>query len=325
MGKDGISELPDDLILQILSSLPTKNVIATSGLSKRWRFLWKLVPKLEFNSEINPRTAENVGRSLLLHKAPVLESLHLTVTDLCDDIDVELWAGIAFARNVREFVLEVSLSFFSMPVQFPSSLFFCDTLETLKLKFSVLVDVPSRVCMKSLRILHLFHVSYKDGESIRNLISGCPNLEDFLIHGGACKVVLNLVIEAPSLKRLWIHGQIGGRKTMINAPCLEYLKMKGFSYGQCCLIENAPALVKATISDVSYIVNENISGSLKSAKCLSLNLSPLECPTGAIFYQLVYLQMYTREAEWWNLLMFMLDISPKLQVLKLIDHVKYPS
>ncbi|XP_019085580.1 PREDICTED: F-box/FBD/LRR-repeat protein At3g52680-like [Camelina sativa] len=330
MGKDRISELPEELLLQILSLLPPKTVITTSVLSKRWRSLWKLVPKLEFDSdnyqEDIAKFLENVGKFLLSHKAPVLESLRLKVTDKTEEtrcvINVGVWVGIAVVRHVRKLVLDLFL--FKSSVRFPTSVLFSDTLETLQLKYSVLVDVPSRVCMKSLRTLHLYHVSYKDGESIRNLISGCPNLEDLLIQGGTCKVVLTLLIEAPSLKRLWIHGQIGGRKTMINAPCLEYLEMKGFSHGESCLIENAPVLVKATISNVSYIVNENILGSLKSAKRLSLDLSPLEikCPTGAIFYQLVYLEMYTREAEWWNLLTIMLDSSPKLQVLKLIDHDK---
>lgn len=38
-----------------------------------------------------------------------------------------------------------------------------------------------------------------------------------------------------------------------------------------------------------------------------------------MYYQLVYLEMYTHKVEWWNLLMHMLESSPKLQVLKLID------
>ncbi|XP_019085912.1 PREDICTED: F-box/FBD/LRR-repeat protein At3g52680-like [Camelina sativa] len=322
MGKDRISELPEDLLLKILSSLPTKTVIATSVLSKRWLSLWKLVPKLEFNSE-NSRTAENIGRSLLLHKAPVLESLHLT--GLCDDIDVGLWAGIAFARNVREFVLQVWISF-SLPVRFPSSLLFCDTLDTLKLKNPpIQIDLPSPVSMKSLRTLHLDSVTYKNDESICNLLSGCPNLEDLLVHR-ACPInyVKNFIIVVPSLKRLWLRDRISGQDIggyVINAPSLKYLQIEKLKSYEHCLIEDAPELVEANISNISKIVNEKIMGSLKSAKRLSLDLSPLKikCPAGVIFYQLIYLEMYTHKAEWWNLLTIMLESSPKLQVLKLID------
>ncbi|CAA7034827.1 unnamed protein product [Microthlaspi erraticum] len=82
--EDRISELPDALLIEILCQLPTENVVATSALSKRWRSLWKMVPKLKFNSDCHKSEdhifSEIVVRSLLSHKAPVLECLHLLVS-----------------------------------------------------------------------------------------------------------------------------------------------------------------------------------------------------------------------------------------------------
>lgn len=187
---------------------------------------------------------------------------------------------------MREFVLHL---LFESSVIFPSSMFsFNNTLETLKLKYSVLLDVPSPVCMKSLRTLHLVCVDFKDNQSIRYLISGCPNLENLVIDRGYPKVVLTFVIVAPSLKTLSIkdYGGLEDGGYVINTP-LKYLKINGFSHcGGCCLIENAPMLVEANIRNVSYIVNETILGSLKSAKRLFLDLSPLEV---LCLLQLIYL------------------------------------
>lgn len=141
--------------------------------------------------------------------------------------DIGAWAGIAFARNVREFVLDVSVSF-GVSFLFPSGLFCCDTLKTLKLKNRVHIDVPSPVSMKSLRTLHLESVTYKDEESIRNLLSGCPNLEYLLVHRGYRNYAKNFVIVVPSLKRLLIKDNNIGRSGgyVINAPSLKYLKIE---------------------------------------------------------------------------------------------------
>ncbi|CAH2064291.1 unnamed protein product [Thlaspi arvense] len=265
MNEDRISELPEALLLQILSLLATKDAIATSVLSKGWRSLWKMVPRLEFVSPIK-KFATNVGRSLLLHQAPVLESLHLRVRDSCDIGDIGVLAGIAFARHVREFVLDV---FSYKLVPFPSSLFFSASLETLKLENLIQLHVPSPVSMKSLKTLHLVFVTYKDDESFRNLLSGCPNLENLVLCRDfhLVEVGRSYTIVAPSLKRLSIHDYSDGR----------------FKGGQ-----------------FTYL------------------LFKIKFPTGAIFYRLVYLEMYTNKAEWWRVLALMLDSSPKLQVLKLV-------
>ncbi|RID43400.1 hypothetical protein BRARA_I00264, partial [Brassica rapa] len=270
------------VFLKLLSSRDQLNPVATSVLSKEWRFLWKMVSKLEL---------------LLSNKAPVLERLQISFIRLCcGAVDVGIWIGIAYAHHVQTF-------------RFPRSLYNCETLETLKLRAWVLVDVPSQACLKSLRTLHLRYVDYKDHSSFPNLLSGCPNLENLLL----------------------CHNQYYGQIFTIAVPSLRTLTIYDYNDGQdfvgyslnCCLIENAPELVEANIDNVSKITNEKLLVSLTLAKRLSLALSPLEVRVFLaiyyIFYQLVYLELSTHKAQWRNLLLLILDSSPKLQVLKLIS------
>ncbi|XP_010416064.1 PREDICTED: FBD-associated F-box protein At3g49020-like [Camelina sativa] len=325
--KDRISELPEELLLHILSSLPTVIAITTSVLSKRWKSLWKVLPNLNFYSGYRHTSSDNICSSLILHKAPVLESLYLGFGDESDASDVGIWIGIAFARDLRKLVLSFPC-YDDDSVRFPSSLCCCsNTLESLKLKFSIFLDLPSRVCFNSLRELHLYYTLFKDEESVSNLLCGCPRLEDLVLHRIRNNNVETLTIAVPSLQRLTIeddhYGGDGGY--VIKAPSLKYFNIDGFNRIGFCLIQNAPELVDAIITNVFDITNEKMLEPLTSAKRLSLDLSPLKIkyPTGKIFYRLLFLELHTNKEEWCNLLSLMLDSSPKLQILKLIDSKWY--
>ncbi|KAH0886263.1 hypothetical protein HID58_062359 [Brassica napus] len=318
MNKDMISELPEALLLHILSYVPTEDVIATSVLSKRWRSLWKMVPKLEFESNIEQVSSEDVYRLLLLHKAPFLESLHLNIENTKGRLDSGILIGIAFSRHVRK--LELDLYHDDQEtVRFPSVLCsYNNTLEVLNLMHHVLLDFPSRVCFNALRELHLFHVEFKDEASVCNLLYGCPRLQDLVVTRYSSIDVETYTIAVPSLQRLTIEEDSSqdmyGGGYVINAPSLKYLNIKGLYCIDFFLFENAPELVEAKINDVSEIDNENILASLTSAKRLSFQFTvEVKYPTGGIFYQLLRID----DINGWNLLSFMLDSSPKLQSLKL--------
>ncbi|KAF3582746.1 hypothetical protein DY000_02036110 [Brassica cretica] len=344
-----ISDLPEGLLMQILSSLATKNVIATSVLSKRWRSLWKKVPSIKFDSwyhKTEPhRFSEIVYKSLLSYNSPVLDSFYLVdicVSEVSDDITI--WIGIAFARHVRKLVLKLLLDekYYGNLIRFPSVFCNCNnTLDTLEISKLFLLDFPSRVGLKSLKKLHLRYANFRDDESVCNLLCGCPSLEDLVVQRrGSYDGVITFTIAVPSLQRLAIVDTFRGTCRggyAINAPSLKYLNIKGVgllsfslfrtqrteSYG-FCLIENAPELVEAKITGFTDINlhNENIFVSLTSAKRLSFDFSPfkIKCPTGITFSQLVSLDLNTRKSEWSILLARMLDSSPKLQILKFVNN-----
>ncbi|CAL9238660.1 unnamed protein product, partial [Arabidopsis halleri] len=292
------------------------------------------VPKLNFDSLLHRLELENVCKSLQLHKAPVLESFNLRVhfagsnySAVDSGILTGVLIGIAMDRNVRELVLNVYIHHGSLRI--PSSLYNSETLETLKLELNVVMDVPSSVSLKSLRTLHLKYVDFKDDESIRNLLSGCPNLEDFMVQRSSSSSVKTFIIDVPTLQRLTIHN---GDSTIlperhwdyvISTPSLKYLKIEGIRAFESFVIENVPELIEVNITNVSEIIDEKLLVFLTSVKCLSLALTPLvfKFPTGSIFDQLVYLELFTNKKAWWNLLPLLLHSSPSLQVLKLIDNL----
>ncbi|KFK43511.1 hypothetical protein AALP_AA1G135000 [Arabis alpina] len=80
-GLGKISELSEDLLVKILSFLPTKEAVSTSILSKQWQFLWRWLPKLEYDIddfESEFAFGEYMNKNLPLHRAPVLKSFSLS-------------------------------------------------------------------------------------------------------------------------------------------------------------------------------------------------------------------------------------------------------
>ncbi|KAG7538154.1 FBD domain [Arabidopsis suecica] len=312
---DRISLLPNDFILQILSLLPTKDVMKTSVLSMRWRYLWKLVPKLDY-IDVDENADDGtfvrfVDRSLLLNTAPVLESLQFKLRRKCSQVDIVFWIGIAVERSLRE--LNFHYHHIYGHIRLPQSLYTCGTLVVLKLKKVSLVDVRFPVCFQLLKTLHLLYVDYLDDETPKKLLSSCPILEVLVLSRGDEDNVISFSVKVPSLQR-FIYDSASDYELVLNTPSLKYLKTTDSC--ENCMIEYMPEIVEAYVQ-VTCCNVEDILMSLKSLKRLSLCLiiEP-KFPTGSIFHQLVHLELCTCETLW-ELLMYMLQHSPKLRSLKL--------
>ncbi|KAL0737778.1 hypothetical protein Bca4012_013988 [Brassica carinata] len=326
VNEDRISELPEALILHILSFLPTKSALATSVLSKQWQFLWKMMPELKFDycdhKDAVGIFSKNVRSSLLSNTAPVLESLHLKFhPDNRSDVDFRMLIKTAKARHARKLELDAG---YKNCYKIPQSLYNNKTLETLIFKACVAVEKPNKVCLKSLKTLHLHAVNITDREWVLKFLSGCPNLDDLLVCLYPQSSVTTLTIAHPTLQRLSVYNKRGPLHKwgcFIDAPDLKYFCIEG-DHGLCRfrMSDNVTKLVEANISDVyiSYIITENVLVSLTSVQHLSLKLLPYKIPTASIFQQLVHLELFTCRGLRWDLLIFMLDSSPKLQVLELI-------
>ncbi|CAA7047978.1 unnamed protein product [Microthlaspi erraticum] len=291
-----ISDLSDELLIKILSFLPTKVAVSTSILSKQWQFLWMWLPKLEFNdySIIDDpdsilRFRDFINKNLPLHKSAVIESLLLSIGYFCfgDEPDVPL----------------------------PSSLYTCNSLTTLKLEGpKIVLDVPRVVCLPSLKTLKLGRVTYANEDSLRLLLSQCLVLEDLCVERD--DNLIEIVVNVPSLQRLSLE--------VSQTPSLKYFKFVDFSETFSCLIEHIPKLEEADIRVFQEF--ETLLKSIASVKLLSVlalcnNPEEPVYSDGTIFNQLEHLKFGIYSDNWTKLLIWLLRNSPKLRVLNIsIDH-----
>ncbi|CAA7062550.1 unnamed protein product [Microthlaspi erraticum] len=300
----------DELLIKILTYLPTKDSVRTSVLSKQRKFLWMRVPKLEYDdttlySKIlqsnckgeNTRTASLLSESqrmwyfidknLELHRSPVMESLCLTLcTKPFQAKDITSWVALAVSRSVRELRINFFRSHGEPKALLPSSLYTCKSLVTLKLQHNVLVDVPDVVCLPSLKTLQLIRLAYADEGSLQRLISSSPVLEDLVVHH-----VKKLVVIIPSLLSLSFE------------------------------------LEEAEISVVEFRNIKKLLNAVTSVKRLSLHLfwHNEEVVYGGdmdfVFNELMNLKLNAYKTYWSKLLFSLIKGSPKLRDLAFHEHL----
>jgi len=304
---DIISQCPDHLLLRILSFIPTKDVIVTSLLSKRWGSLWRWVPKLEYDfTRQNMRFVKFVYRSLLQNNAPVLESLHLKNIILyaeCRTVDIGGWIDIAVSRRVRE--LEISINCSDEKFRLPSSLYTCGTLESfiLTIKHCHLVDVPLAVCLPSLKKLHLRCIGWAYNATLLRLISGCTNLEELrlarpdddgdyiMIHEAGSTIDYMSIFERRYMFEFMFDQMFGkGSSNGINAPLKYFSISNNYRIHNFRGIEKMPDWVEARIAVTGG--SHKYLKEITYAKGLYVCLSVSEVITNLVIYLHIYILLF---------------------------------
>lgn len=216
---DRISKLPDEILCQILSFLPTKYAVRTGILSSRWKDLWVSVPTLDFEvhfwrefqgsydkqrvkSFVKPRM-KNLFQVLnrILHLRSNLSTTKFRFVSSDSFSPNKLFELMDVVARCDLEVLDIELTGHSVR-DLPWCLFGSDNLVVLKLSGELKLDLSDDVSFPNLKVLWLKSVKYCNDASVEQLLSGCPVLEELDVNRPDEDNVWNYVISVPSLKRL---------------------------------------------------------------------------------------------------------------------------
>jgi len=174
-----MSDLPDELLIYILSFLPTKQAFTMAILSKRWTTLCYSLLVIDLSYKTITRCFRRFVNNLML--SPVSTNQPLKKFCLtCDRryhkknsiFNVTNWLEAAKKRHIEE--IHLTLPFHTLK----SVIFVSKTLVVLKLEDLVVGKNTSCVNLPSLKTLNLTSVSFQNWNDYGNFLYACPILED---------------------------------------------------------------------------------------------------------------------------------------------------
>ncbi|KAL4563319.1 hypothetical protein LXL04_027359 [Taraxacum kok-saghyz] len=266
---DRISTLPESLIVEILSRLPsTEDAIRTGALSKPWKHRWNSVTNLIFKEPDNRPTVGRknpssrsdfysfVDKTLSQCRQEKLKKFKVEATyDSRFESQVNSWIRHAINCNVEEiilmfgFKLEFGDAFLFHDFFFSSS---CFTHLTLQ---GCTMNPTGPINGKNLRNL-CFSQLYIKEDSIEKILSGSPQLETLELV--ICCGFNRLDITSMSVKNLVFSGYIntmrlkGEDSVEINAPNILSLTIQNVIWLWKLLLLNVSSLVEANLDYKKY-------------------------------------------------------------------------
>lgn len=297
-GDDMISNLPEPVIGHILSFLSTKQAIATSVLSKRWKYIWTLVTKLSFydrECSYHPCNSSNkftnlfsdfVSSALIHLNSPIIQEFDLVIHEISDPYYISQWLYTVLQRRVKK----INVYSLKPCIISSSPLFECPTLEKLVLTMTRCccsnIKVPSFVSLPSLTVLKLTGItftSYASANKLKELTLHFPLLREYKTHDCTWSGVKSITLEAPLLETV------------------ETL------YGDC---DSTPEIVKFC---ASYITNLSFRGDVSSSQTILLDDDQHITSTSILLFNQ---NNYSLE-EVWIFLHRLLSLSINAKYLKL--------
>ncbi|TVU51654.1 hypothetical protein EJB05_03094, partial [Eragrostis curvula] len=223
-GKDHISELPDDLLHNILVHLSSTAAAArTSLLSHRWRYVWAYMPEIVFHrdSTTPALSLDSIDAALQACSAPTIRRLEIRLCqDKLDVHHVAQWLRFASQRLVGSLDLSLILQLLDSVKNKELMLPVCERATEISVSTwsSLVLRPPATGSFKALIHLKICYIRM-DGRELGRLVSlQCPCLRKLSVIGplvAACEVS----ISSESLKSIKYHCSYT-RKLELTTPRL---------------------------------------------------------------------------------------------------------
>ncbi|WOK96555.1 F-box/FBD/LRR-repeat protein isoform X3 [Canna indica] len=249
---DRISNLPDVIIHEIFSFLDAKDVVKTSVLAKRWRYLWTTTPNIYLDDDLFPSNEEDSPFVLFvdtlhrLYNAPKISTYVLVIRQPCNSMFTEGWVNFAIEHNVD--ILHVDVANFCWPIEMPS----CNSVRDIILELGggdLLLPSPARFAM--LESLSLTNVRLTAALHLNS--DHCPILKNLNLDN--CSGLMHLTVDCPKLVHLRVTNCYQLDQLVVCGPKLQtFALVESFREGSSTSLANisAPILQELTWADYFF-------------------------------------------------------------------------
>ncbi|KAH0646221.1 hypothetical protein KY284_034105 [Solanum tuberosum] len=209
---DVLSNLPENVLDDILIRMPLRDVVRTSILSKKWRYNWCRLPELTLDQTLWDSTNESIPfvtrftdiiyHLLVLHVGPITKFILSDIAHLGNYSKIDNLVMFLSRNGIQHLVLQFPKD---KPYKLPSSFFTCSQMRHLNLYYCSIQPLSTFKGFSELVSLELCEVTISS-EMLGSLISHIQLLEKLVLQ--ISSILNHIQIDAPKLKSFDFTGNI---------------------------------------------------------------------------------------------------------------------